>query len=96
MLINEASLKEKKLDDLKSMAKDLGLKSFSSYRKSELIQAILENVDSEENIGKELEEEKTDSKEANKHTKEDKQKPRNQDKDERIFASGLLEMHPDG
>ena len=49
MLINEASLKEKKLDDLKSMAKDLGLKSFSSYRKSELIQAILENVDSEEN-----------------------------------------------
>lgn len=96
MLINEASLKEKKLDDLKSMAKDLGLKSFSSYRKSELIQAILENVDSEENIGKELEEEKTDSKEANKHTKEDKQKSRNQDKDERIFASGLLEMHPDG
>ncbi len=96
MLINEASLKEKKLDDLKSMAKDLGLKSFSSYRKSELIQAILENVDSEENIGKELEEEKTDSKEANKHTKEDKQKSRNQDNDERIFASGLLEMHPDG
>ena len=70
--------------------------TFSIRRKSELIQAILENVDSEENIGKELEEEKTDSKEANKHTKEDKQKSRNQDNDERIIASGLLEMHPDG
>lgn len=96
MLINEESLKEKKLDDLKSMAKDLGLKSFSSYRKSELIQAILEKVDSEENEVKELEKDKTEVEDSSKCVKEEKQKSRNQDKDERIFASGLLEMHPDG
>lgn len=96
MLINEESLKEKKLDDLKSMAKDLGLKSFSSYRKSELIQAILENVDEQDKEVKDTKENHADSKSIGQAKKEDKQKPRNQDKDERISASGLLEMHPDG
>lgn len=86
MLINEETLKEKKLDELRNIAKDLGIKSISKYRKNDLIDQIIQTIESDhdnENRAKE------------DHNEEDGSENSN-DNDERIFVSGLLEMLPDG
>ena len=41
--MNKEQLNEKNLNDLKVIAKDLGLKNLSKYKKSELIDLIVES-----------------------------------------------------
>lgn len=89
MLISEETLKEKKLEEIRDIAKDLGLKSITTYKKADLISEILGLI-SNQDTG-EGNEDQVDA-EAKSLQRPDK----NGRDDERIFASGLLEMHPDG
>lgn len=101
VLIDEKALKGKKLPELKEIGEDLGIKSVYKYRKPELIEEILkiikvsdENLNGENSAGDHEESSQTHETYQENHENDD-QDHRVRD-DQRIFTSGLLEMHPDG
>lgn len=109
MLIDETSLKKKKLPELKEIAQSLGIKSITTYRKLGLIEKILEAIkpDQEDPSLATSQETPTEEDPSPSHTSEpslDKEEEKdtskastsNETTNSRLFVSGLLEMHPDG
>ncbi len=72
-----------KLDELKQIAKDLSIKSVSSYRKNDLIELIKDTYEDESL------EEKNHSNEINDHND-------NFDLGEKFNCEGILDLHEDG
>lgn len=72
-----------KLDELKQIAKDLSIKSVSSYRKNDLIELIKDTYENESL------EEKNHSNEINDHND-------NFDLGEKFNCEGILDLHEDG
>jgi len=78
-----------KLDELKSMAKNVGLKSVTKYRKSELIDHLLKAGDLEKI-------EKLNQKEKQKKELPDRLSDEIDNSKEINHVQGILELHPDG
>lgn len=92
MLISYEVLKDKVLDDLKVIAKAVGVPGISKYRKKELIEAIIEYT--KENEAEEEVEEVIPETETSEDTEDtDSNKP---DDKKRISVSGVLDLHSDG
>lgn len=80
-LIDEKSLKEKKLEELRNLAKTLGIIGISKYKKDELILEILEKTKNEmQNDREESEEVETENRKENIPIK----------------VLGILDLHSDG
>lgn len=95
--MDSSILREKKLEDLRVIAKTLGIKSITKYRKNELIDMILQNTGKEE---EEVPQEKTsgeidindiDMEELPEKVTEELEQMENID-----GAEGILEIHQDG
>lgn len=109
MLIDESSLQTKKLAELKEIAKSLGIKSITTYRKPGLIEKILEFTGADQkqlrpSTNQEIQtkedprsDKSLESKEESEEIKDETKTPgTNESSNSRLFVSGLLEMHPDG
>lgn len=91
-------LKTKKLNDLRYIAKMMGIKSITKYRKGELVDLIIEAGNKEDQKAK-REEEKTrnrNSKKAESPKKEQPGKKPTADEKEQDPVEGVLEVLPDG
>ena len=92
-------LRSKKLDDLRVIAKTIGIKSITKYRKDELIDLILENGVKEEKEEKEPEEkdvEQIDIKDIDMEELPEKVTEELEQMDNINGAEGILEIHQDG
>ena len=87
--MKRSDLKSKKLDQLKSMAKNLGLKGYTKLRKDELIDELL-NVGSLEKI------QKYEEKQKHKEDLPDRLSDEIDNSNEINTVEGILELHPDG
>lgn len=86
--MNQNDLNSKKLDELRNIAKDIGIKGYSKYRKDELVREILNNT---EYKGEKIEEKKRHMEDLpDKITEEIEQN------DNINEAHGILELHTDG
>lgn len=95
VMLSELQLEGKKLQDLREMAKGLGIKNTIRYRKHELIECILEKSGKEETQKSE-----TSKKEENTDTKVQYLPQHLTDEipkgEEVNIAQGILEIHLDG
>lgn len=83
MLFNFGVLSEKTLEDLRVIAKAVGVAGITKYRKKELIEAIIEQTqENDQNNEEELDVPEEDELEEPVH--------------EEIIVSGILDLHPDG
>ncbi len=91
-------LEDKKLDDLRTIAKTLGIKGVTKYRKSELIEAIVEAVkgDSEEEVPHEESENGLDKEDIELDKLPDKVTEELEQMESIDEAEGILEIHQDG
>lgn len=91
-------LEDKKLDDLRTIAKTLGIKGVTKYRKSELIEAIVEAVkgDSEEEVPHEESENGLDKEDIELDKLPDKVTEELEQMESIDQAEGILEIHQDG
>jgi len=91
-------LEDKKLDDLRTIAKTLGIKGVTKYRKSELIEAIVEAVkgDSEEEVPHEESENGLDKEDIELDNLPDKVTEELEQMESIDEAEGILEIHQDG
>ncbi|EOD01772.1 transcription termination factor Rho [Caldisalinibacter kiritimatiensis] len=85
--MNRSELSDKKLNDLRETAKQLGMKGYSKYKKQELIDKIIERVEKE---NKQKEKEKHKQNLPERLTEEIEQS------EEILVAEGILELHSDG
>jgi len=103
--LDSSILQEKKLEDLRVIAKTLGIKSITKYRKQELIDLILENI--EEDKKEEIREEKEEVPEITVSEEIDIKDIDMEELPERVTeeleqmeiidgAEGILEIHQDG
>ncbi|NLW40590.1 MAG: transcription termination factor Rho [Tissierellia bacterium] len=103
--MDSSILQEKKLEDLRVIAKTLGIKSITKYRKQELIDLILENI--EEDKKEEIREEKEEVPEITVSEEIDIKDIDMEELPERVTeeleqmeiidgAEGILEIHQDG
>lgn len=88
MLINHEVLADKKLDDLRVIAKAVGVPGITKYRKKELIEAIIKQTGENDRLNGELENEDLEE-------DEDIISDESQEKEE-IIVSGVLDLHSDG
>lgn len=90
--MDEKSLKDKKLDALRVIAKNIGIKSCTKYKKGELIELIMKKVKEEYNEDNNMEviEEVYSENLPNKITEEIEQS------NDINVAEGILEIHTDG
>lgn len=96
--MNPDDLQKKKLDELRQIAKNLGIKSITKYKKDELIDIILQNSTQEQSH-----EEKPKNEENNGFTLTETIAKRPHEKihlntqnSDSSEASGILELHADG
>nr|WP_081627883.1 transcription termination factor Rho [Caldisalinibacter kiritimatiensis] len=87
VVLNRSELSDKKLNDLRETAKQLGMKGYSKYKKQELIDKIIERVEKE---NKQKEKEKHKQNLPERLTEEIEQS------EEILVAEGILELHSDG
>lgn len=103
--MDSSILQEKKLEDLRVIAKTLGIKSITKYRKQELIDLILENI--EEDKKEEIREEKEEVPEITVSEEIDIEDIDMEELPEKVTeeleqmeiidgAEGILEIHQDG
>ncbi|RKD33528.1 transcription termination factor Rho [Thermohalobacter berrensis] len=93
--MNRVELSNKKLDELRTIAKSLNIKGYSKYRKAELIEKIIE-VSSHQDKGDN--ESKKETKENNNHKSElpERLTEEIEQSGEIDTAEGILELHTDG
>lgn len=96
MLINEEVLSDKKLDDLRVIAKALGVPGISKYRKNELIEAIMEQTAEKDSPDEEALPEITIDETESTETAVDSGEPVSQEDKNRLPVSGVLDLHSDG
>lgn len=97
------NLSAMKLSDLRTLAKEKGLKSVTSYKKNELIEYIEKNLSKENTVSEEVKNVKEDEgdKGAAKEAMKNQSLPENladelKGEEEVDFAEGVLEILPDG
>lgn len=93
--MDSSILRSKKLDDLRVIAKTMGIKSITKYRKDELIDLILQNSAEEENFKKDGIEE-IDINDIDMEELPDKVSEELEQMDNINGAEGILEIHQDG
>jgi transcription termination factor Rho len=93
--LDSSILRSKKLDDLRVIAKTMGIKSITKYRKDELIDLILQNSAEEENFKKDGIEE-IDINDIDMEELPDKVSEELEQMDNINGAEGILEIHQDG
>ncbi|MDO5717773.1 MAG: transcription termination factor Rho [Tissierellia bacterium] len=86
--MNHEVLADKKLDDLRVIAKAVGVPGITKYRKKELIEAIIKQTGENDRLNGELENEDLEE-------DEDIISDESQEKEE-IIVSGVLDLHSDG
>ena len=88
----EEKLKTLKLGDLREIAKNLNIKYIAKYKKDELIKVILETAENQTENTEKV------SKSSESGLKKTNNKSRNSEnnEDNTIYASGILEILPDG
>ncbi len=89
-------LKEKKLDDLRVIAKTIGIRGVTKYRKNELIDLILQNVVDDNDKKSEKKDEKIDIEDIDLDVLPDKVSEEIELMDDINSAEGILEIHNDG
>ncbi|KPU27414.1 transcription termination factor Rho [Caloranaerobacter sp. TR13] len=92
--MSSSDLSSKKIDELRKIAKELGIKGYSKYKKAELIEEILQhykNAKTEEEVAAKLEE-----KERHKQGLPERLSEEIDKSDEISTADGILELHSDG
>ena len=108
--MDSSILRKKKLQDLRVIAKAMGIKSITTYRKDELIDLIMENAITEENEEKNLNKENEEKEEVPKRDNiieldiedidmdklPDKVSEEIEQMDNINGAEGILEVHQDG
>lgn len=97
--MNRNELGSKKLDELRIIAKEIGLKNFAKFKKSELIDEIVQqlmNKDEEIEDDTQDEEEKVRSKHINTSNLPEKITEEIEQSDNINIADGILELHTDG
>ncbi|NMB10294.1 MAG: transcription termination factor Rho, partial [Tissierellia bacterium] len=85
-------LKDKKLEDLRIIAKEIGVKSISKYKKSELVDAIISQLKTNE------EENQKETHKDKGHSNNFKQNNEKNNTDEKapLKIAGILDLNPDG
>ena len=95
--MDSSILHEKKLEDLRVIAKTLGIKSVTKYRKNELIDIILDNTGKEEkDIPEKKAVEEIDIKDIDMEELPEKVTEELEQMDNIDGAEGILEIHQDG
>lgn len=105
--MDSSILQEKKLEDLRVIAKTLGIKSITKYRKQELIDLILEKIEEDKKEIEEIKEEKEEVPEITVSEEIDIKDIDMEELPERVTeeleqmeiidgAEGILEIHQDG
>ncbi|MCF6465026.1 transcription termination factor Rho [Clostridium sp. Cult2] len=95
--MDSSILREKKLEDLRVIAKTLGLKSITKYRKDELIDMIMQNtVKEEEELPQKKTTEEIDISDIDMEELPDKVTEELEQMDNIDGAEGILETHQDG
>lgn len=96
--MDSSILREKKLEDLRVIAKTLGIKSITKYRKNELIDIILENAanEEEEETPQDKTVEEIDINEIDMEELPEKVTEEIEQMDNINGAEGVLEIHQDG
>ncbi len=96
--MDSSILRSKKLDDLRTIAKTMGIKSTTKYRKEELINLILQNAveEKEEQKPEKSEVEEIDIEDINMEELPDKVSEELEQMDNINSAEGILEIHQDG
>lgn len=105
--MDSSILQEKKLEDLRVIAKTLGIKSITKYRKQELIDLILEKIEEDKKEIEEIKEEKEEVPEITVSEEIDIEDIDMEELPERVTeeleqmeiidgAEGILEIHQDG
>ncbi|WP_069650550.1 transcription termination factor Rho [Caloranaerobacter ferrireducens] len=94
--MNSSDLNSKKIDELRKIAKEVGIKGYSKYKKAELIEKILQhykNGKAEEikEVAAKLEEKERHKQELPERLSEEIDRS-----DEISTAEGILELHSDG
>ncbi len=95
--MDSSILREKKLEDLRVIAKTLGIKSVTKYRKNELIDIILDNTGKEEkDIPEKKAVEEIDIKDIDMEELPEKVTEELEQMENIDGAEGILEIHQDG
>lgn len=105
--MDSSILQEKKLEDLRVIAKTLGIKSITKYRKQELIDLILEKIEEDKKEIEEIKEEKEEVPEITVSEEIDIEDIDMEELPEKVTeeleqmeiidgAEGILEIHQDG
>lgn len=84
-------LKDKKLEDLRIIAKEVGVKSISKYKKSELVDAIISQIKANEK-----ENEKETEKDQSHNPRQNNNEKNNSDEKAPLKIAGILDLNPDG
>ena len=97
--MDSSILHDKKLQDLRVIAKAMGVKSVTKYRKAELIDLIMQNAkdeESDEEVFQKKESDEIDIDDIDMEELPDKVTEELEQMDNINSAEGILETHPDG
>ncbi|QIB27691.1 transcription termination factor Rho [Caloranaerobacter azorensis] len=94
--MNSSDLNSKKIDELRRIAKEIGIKGYSKYKKAELIEKILEHYKNGKSAETKEAVAKLEEKERHKQELPERLSEEIERSDEISTAEGILEIHSDG
>ncbi|SHH38798.1 transcription termination factor Rho [Caloranaerobacter azorensis DSM 13643] len=94
--MNSSDLNSKKIDELRKIAKEIGIKGYSKYKKAELIEKILEHYKNGKSAETKEAVAKLEEKERHKQELPERLSEEIERSDEISTAEGILEIHSDG